>query len=87
MTIVVSSRRTEPYDHGVFQTVGIDPARQRFLIVKSKTQFRPTYQPIAKEIVYCAGVGVATSDLSLFRFERLQRPIYPVDLDATYAAP
>ena len=87
MTIVVSSRRTEPYDHGVFRTVGIDPARQRFLIVKSKTQFRPTYQPIAKGIVYCAGVGVATSDLSLFRFERLQRPIYPVDLDATYAAP
>ncbi len=86
MTIVVSSRRTEPYDHGVFRTVGIDPARQRFLIVKSKTQFRPTYQPIAKDIVYCAGVGVATSDLSLFRFERLQRPIYPLDPDARFAA-
>ena len=84
MTIVVSSRRTEPYDHGVFRTVGIDPAAQRFLIVKSKTQFRPTYEPIAKGIVYCAGIGVATSDLSLFRFRRLRRPIYPVDRDAVW---
>lgn len=85
MTIVVSSRRTEPYDHGVFRIVGIDPAAQHFLIVKSKTQFRPTYEPIARAIVYCAGVGVATSDLSLFRFRRLRRPIYPLDRDAAWA--
>ncbi|MGE0714167.1 MAG: M81 family metallopeptidase [Alphaproteobacteria bacterium] len=86
MTIVVTSRRTEPYDHGVFKVAGIDPTTKRFLVVKSKTQFRPTYAPIARGIVYCAGVGVATSDLSLFRFERLRRPIWPLDPDARYPA-
>jgi hypothetical protein len=34
---------------------------------------------LASAVVECAGVGVCTSDYSQHRFERLRRPIYPLD--------
>ncbi len=78
-SIIVTSRRIEPYDLGVFRSLGIEPAEKRFLILKSRIQYKPTFVPIAAGVVECDGVGVASSDFSLFRFQRLRRPIYPID--------
>ena len=41
--------------------------------------FRPVFMPIAKGVVYCDGVGVASSDWRMFNYEHLRRPIYPLD--------
>ena len=41
-------------------------------------------QPLAAGVVECDGVGVASSDYSLFRFRRLRRPIFPIDADARF---
>ena len=38
---------------------------------------------LAKAVVECAGVGVCTSDYGQHRFERLRRPIYPLDAQVT----
>jgi microcystin degradation protein MlrC len=35
--------------------------------------------PIAKAMVYCDGVGVGSSDWTMFNYEHLRRPIYPLD--------
>ncbi|MCC7275314.1 MAG: M81 family metallopeptidase [Alphaproteobacteria bacterium] len=86
ISIVVTSRRIEPYDLGVFRALGIEPAEKRFLILKSRIQYKPTFVPIARGVVECDGVGVASSDYALFRFRRLRRPIYPIDPAATFAA-
>ncbi len=77
--IVVTERLQEPWDVGVFTSVGIDPASKRYLLLKSRMYFRPVFLPIAKGVVYCNGVGVASSDWRLFRYEKLRRPIYPLD--------
>src|SRR6478672_4551117 len=61
MQIVVSERRAEPFDLGVFTHCGIDP--------------------IAKHIVMCDGDGCTASDLKLFKYTRVKRPLYPFDLD------
>ncbi|WP_374450198.1 M81 family metallopeptidase [Stella sp.] len=82
--IVVTSRRIEPYDLAVFRALGIEPAGKRFLVLKSRIQYKPTFLPIARAVVECDGVGVASSDYSLFRFRRLRRPIYPIDPDARF---
>jgi len=84
MQIVVTSRRIEPYDLGVFRALGIEPTEKRFLILKSRIQYKPTFVPIAKGVVECDGVGVASSDFALFRFQRLRRPIYPLDPEARF---
>ena len=82
--IVVTERNQEPWDRGVFTSVGIDPARKRYLLLKSRMYFRPVFLPIAKGMVYCDALGVGSSNWTLFDFKKIRRPIYP--LDAEFAA-
>jgi microcystin degradation protein MlrC len=82
--VVLTERQQEPLDVGVFTSVGIDPTAHRYLLLKSRMYFRPVFLPIAKETVYCNGVGVTSSDWTLFRYEKVRRPIFPLDPDATY---
>ena len=66
MQIVVSERRAEPSDLGVFTHAGLDPRRKRYVLIKSRQHFRAGFEPIARHIVLCDGDGVTSSDLSLF---------------------
>ena len=77
--IVVTERNQEPWDRGVFTSAGIDPARKRFLLLKSRMYFRPVFLPIAKGMVFCDSLGVGSSDWTLFEYKKLRRPIYPLD--------
>ncbi len=77
--IVITERNQEPWDRGVFTSVGIDPTRKKFLLLKSRMYYRPVFLPIAKGAVLCDGVGVGSSDNSIFRFEKVRRPMYPLD--------
>lgn len=77
--VVVCERNQEPWDLGVFGSVGIDPTRHRYLLLKSRMYFRPVFLPIAKGLVYCDAPGVASSDWTQFDYRKLRRPIYPLD--------
>jgi len=81
MQIVVSEKRAEPYDLGVFTHCGIDPRRKKFVLIKSRQHFRAGFEPIARHIVMCDGDGCTASDLKLFKYTRVKRPLYPFDLD------
>ncbi len=80
MQIVVSEGRAEPWDLGVFTHCGIDPRRKKFVLIKSRQHFRASFGPIAKHIVMCDGDGCTASDLKLFKYSRVKRPLYPLDL-------
>lgn len=77
--IVIIERNQEPWDRGVFTSVGIDPTSKRFLLLKSRMYFRPVFLPIAKDHVFCDAPGVGTSDWTAFEYRKLRRPIYPLD--------
>ena len=77
--VVISERNQEPWDRGVYESVGIDPTRQRYLLLKSRMYFRPVFLPIAKGMVYCDAPGVSSSDWTEFDYRKLRRPIYPLD--------
>ncbi len=79
--IVVCSRHTEPYDLGCFRSLGIEPTAKRFLILKSRIHYRAGFRAIASHEIPCNGVGVTSSDNSLFTFKKVRRPIYPLDPD------
>ena len=44
---------------------------------------RDGFKPIARDVIECAGVGVCTSDYGQLKFERVRRPIFPLDQEAT----
>jgi microcystin degradation protein MlrC len=79
MQIVVVSRHHEPWDLGVFTSLGIDPRTKRYLLLKSRIHYRAGFAPIARATITCDGEGVTTSDNSRLRFRHVRRPIYPLD--------
>ena len=82
--ILVCSERMEAYDLGVFRHAGIEPTTKRYLLIKSREHFRAGFEPIAQHIVLLSGPGVTSSDYSLFRFNKIHRPIYPLDRDIQF---
>lgn len=84
MSIVVTSLHHEPWDAGIFTSVGIDPAHCRYLLLKSRIHYRAGFSPYEKARITLDGTGVTTSDNSLLAFERLQRPIFPLDPDTRW---
>lgn len=77
--IVICERSQEPWDLGVFTSVGIDPRRKKYLVLKSRMYFRPVFLPIAKAAIECNGLGVTSSDWKLFPYKKIRRPIFPID--------
>jgi microcystin degradation protein MlrC len=77
--ILVSSKRMEPFDLGVFRHAGIEPTAKRYLLIKSRQHFRAGFEPIARHVVLVSGPGVTSSDYDLFRWTKVPRPLYPLD--------
>jgi microcystin degradation protein MlrC len=77
--IVVISDHVEPHDLAAFAAVGIAPERLRFLMLKSRVHWRAGLKSLAHAVVECAGTGVCTSDYAALGFEKLRRPMYPID--------
>ena len=81
--IVLFSRHVEPFDVNTLLALGIDPTQKRYVMLKSRIHWRAGMAQLARAVVECAGVGVCPSDYSQHRFERVRRPIYPLDLQLT----
>ena len=79
LQLIVSEGRTEPLDLAQFRFVGIEPTEKRYVIVKSKMQYRPTFGAMAKHVIECNGTGVSSMDLSQFTFKNVRRPVFPLD--------
>src|SRR3546814_10139370 len=73
MQIVVVSRHHEPWDTGVFRSVGIDPEHKRYLLLKSRIHYRAGFAPLAKATFTLDGEGATTSDNSILTYEKLRR--------------
>jgi microcystin degradation protein MlrC len=80
--VVVTSGRFQAYDQQYFRHAGIDPAAKSVIAVKSAQHFRAAFGPIAREIhVIDGGGGLTSANFKELPFEKLRRPIYPLDLE------
>jgi microcystin degradation protein MlrC len=79
MKIVVVSRHHEPWDLGVFTSVGIDPTHMKYLLLKSRIHYRAGFGTLGRHTLTCDGTGVTTSDNRLLHYEHVRRPIFPLD--------
>ncbi|RTZ40640.1 M81 family peptidase [Candidimonas sp. SYP-B2681] len=82
--IVVTERTHEPWDLGVFTSLGLNPHSKQYLLLKSRMYCRPVFFPIAKGFVECDSIGVTSSNYDLFPFKKVMRPVYPLDLDVNW---
>jgi microcystin degradation protein MlrC len=77
--IVVVSLHHEPWDSGVFTSVGIQPWHKKYLLLKTRIHYRAGFASIGKRTVHCDGEGVTTSRNEILTFRHVSRPIYPLD--------
>ncbi len=84
--IVITERRMEPYDIGIFSCIGLDPARYDYLLLKSRMYARPVFGAMAKALVECDADqgGPTSSNYALFPFKNIRRPVYPLDESANF---
>ncbi len=79
VTILLTSRATPPMDIGQWLSQGIDPSKFSFLGVKAAVAHRGAYGPIADRMLWADTPGPCSSRLSRFAFQKLRRPIFPLE--------
>lgn len=82
--VLVSSVRTQTLDDEVFLLHGIDVRRYKIVALKSSQHFRAGFEPLAARIITADTPGLTTSNLKVFDYRRLPRPIWPLDPQATF---
>ncbi|CAN5541527.1 M81 family metallopeptidase [soil metagenome] len=77
--VIVCSVRSQTLDSEIFLLHGIDVTRYRVVALKSQQHFRGGFAHIAGTIIRTDTPGFTTSNLSLLPFQRITRPIWPLD--------
>jgi microcystin degradation protein MlrC len=86
VNLVLTSRKTMPGDQQQLKSVGIDPTRQRIIVVKAAVRWRGGFESIAAHAIYADTPGLGSVDLGRFPFRNIRRPIFPLDPETTLSA-
>jgi microcystin degradation protein MlrC len=77
--IILISLRWQTLDPEMLRFVGIDPAGEKIIAVKSTIHYRAAFEPLAHDIVEVDAPGLSSSNLARFAFTNVRRPIFPLD--------
>jgi microcystin degradation protein MlrC len=70
--VAVASRKNQAADQEMFRHLGVEPAEEKILVLKSSVHFRAHFEPIAAEILVVAAPGPNPADLSALTYRRLR---------------
>ncbi len=79
LTILLTSRKTPPFDLGQWRSQGIEPAALSVIAVKAAVAHRRAFDPIASRMLWVDTPGPCTSDLKSLPYRKIRRPIFPLD--------
>jgi len=79
VTVLLTTRKTPPFDLGQYRSQGIEPSSFTIIGVKAAVAHRRGYDPITKASYFVDTPGPCSSNLSTFPWKKLDRPIYPLD--------
>ncbi|MEZ5415082.1 MAG: M81 family metallopeptidase [Opitutaceae bacterium] len=77
--ILITSKKTPPFDLGQYRSQGIEPKTFAVIGVKAAVAHRRGYDPITKVTHYVDTPGPCTNNLASLPWKHLSRPIYPLD--------
>jgi microcystin degradation protein MlrC len=70
--LIVASRKQQAADQSMFRHLGIEPADQKILVLKSSVHFRADFQPIAEEVLVVAAPGGNPADHRQLPYKHLR---------------
>ncbi len=71
--VVVGTIRSQNADQTFFTHIGIDPAGQNIVVVKSAVHFLADYEPIAETVLFADAPGANPCKLSQIEYTRLRK--------------
>ena len=77
--LVLNSLRHPPFSLGQLTCLGIQPERQRILVVKAAIAYKAAYAPIAGTIIEVDTPGLTAVNPERFAYRHIHRPMYPLD--------
>ena len=77
--VVLISGRCQAMGTDLFSNLGIDPMRERLLVVKSNQHFNAAFAPISEAVLFATGRGLLATDYRQYPWKKIQRPIWPLD--------
>lgn len=83
--VVVSTHRRQLLDAELLRIAGIDPTSRRLLVIKSAVHFRADLGPMAAHIFDADTPGIHRPDFACFDYQRVRRPVYPLDSEVGQA--
>jgi microcystin degradation protein MlrC len=82
--LVVMERPVSQWDPQLYRSLGEEPADARIVQVKSPMAFRAAYAGLYEQVIVVAAPGAANPDLPSLPWQRLPRPIYPLDPETRF---
>lgn len=79
ITVLLTSRKTPPFDLAQLRSQGIIPENLSLIGVKAAVAHRRAYDRIAAASYTVTTPGPCTSDLTQLPYRRVRRPIFPLD--------
>jgi microcystin degradation protein MlrC len=70
--VVVGSVNSQCADQSILRHLGIEPASQRMIALKSAVHFRADFEPIASEIILVEAPGANAADHRSYRYRHLR---------------
>ena len=70
--VIVTSRKMQAYDLALFRHIGVEPAQEKIVAVKSSVHFRADFQPIAERVLVVAAPGPVVADPATLPFRHLR---------------
>lgn len=87
--VVVISIRTQCADPVFLEMMGIDIAKARSVVVKSRGHFRAGFDEFfsSEQVIEVDAPGLSSPVLSRFDFKYLPRPVFPIDQNVVWPLP
>jgi microcystin degradation protein MlrC len=73
IAIIVGSRRQQAATQAIFRHLGLEPAEQKILALKSSVHFRADFQDIAAAVLVVAAPGLVTADPADLPYRMLRK--------------
>ena len=72
VSVAVTSKRMQALDQAPFLHLGVEPARQKILALKSTCHFRAEFEPLAEEVIVVLAPGRYLADPAGYPYHRLR---------------
>ena len=76
--VILNSTRAQSFDPSLFSAMGIDPTKQKILLIKSTNHFYNSFSKIAASIIYCSAGHPYPNEPKHTAYRKAPRNIWPI---------